>query len=185
MEGADTGGPSPPKQPLKTATPNVVGPRPSAAHHESSSATLSFNPYDEVSNTSAAKTAPKLPPNRHEHVEDAQIDMVPLHGNAVLKQKDNLVHEAHGNHDLKPYKPLSVLRLRLWLATCVAFTILAPLVSIIMGVTLHARDMRYPGDEGLDVFPGRTVSRCLSEDRRRSLNNPHLTDRFRSRVDLC
>ncbi|TEB34001.1 hypothetical protein FA13DRAFT_1730316 [Coprinellus micaceus] len=142
MDGADTGGPSPPKQPLKTATPSVVGPRPSAAHHESSSATLSFNPYDEVSNTSAAKTARKLQPNRHEHVEDAQ---------------DRHVHEAHGNHDLKPYKPLGVLRLRLWLATCVAFTILAPLVSIIMGVTLHARDMRYPGDEGLDVFPGRTI----------------------------
>lgn len=185
MEGVDTGSPSPPKQPLNAAAPNVVGPRPSAAHHESSSATLSFNPYEEASNTSSTKAAPKLQPNRHEHVENSQIGMVPLQSNAVLKQKDILVHDAHGNHDLNPYKPLSVLRLRLWLATCVAFAILAPLVSIIMGVTLHARDMHYPGDEGLDVFPGRTVSRFLSEGRPRSLHNPHFTDRFRSRVDLC
>jgi hypothetical protein len=56
-----------------------------------------------------------------------------------------------------PPKRLSPRRLKWWLAICAAFTILAPVISIIMGWTLHAREMRYPGPGNITLFPGRTV----------------------------
>ncbi|KAH6911934.1 hypothetical protein BKA70DRAFT_1098864 [Coprinopsis sp. MPI-PUGE-AT-0042] len=52
---------------------------------------------------------------------------------------------------------MSVLRIRLWIAFCVAFFVLAPVVSILLGVNLHARDMQYIQLDRPD-FPGRTVA---------------------------
>ena len=65
------------------------------------------------------------------------------------------------NHDgspPKPAKPMSILRIRLWIALCVAFFVLAPLISVLLGYQLHAKDMDYgPIDH---LFEGRTVSAC-------------------------
>jgi hypothetical protein len=53
-------------------------------------------------------------------------------------------------------KPMSVLRIRLWIAFCVAFFVLAPVVSILLGVSLHAKDMHYDQLERPE-YDGRTV----------------------------
>ncbi|KAJ2919612.1 hypothetical protein MD484_g799, partial [Candolleomyces efflorescens] len=54
-------------------------------------------------------------------------------------------------------RPLSPTRLKWWLAICAAFAILAPAISIVMGWTLHAREMTYPGPGNITLFPGRTL----------------------------
>ncbi|TFK29101.1 hypothetical protein FA15DRAFT_700381 [Coprinopsis marcescibilis] len=54
-------------------------------------------------------------------------------------------------------KPMSISRLRWWLGTCVAFAVLAPVISVTMGMTLHATDMQYPAPPPSAEFPGRTV----------------------------
>ncbi|RXW22275.1 hypothetical protein EST38_g3568 [Candolleomyces aberdarensis] len=55
-------------------------------------------------------------------------------------------------------KRLSPTRVKWWLAVCVAFTILAPVISIIMGWTLHAKEMAYPGPGDIPLFQGRTIN---------------------------
>lgn len=47
--------------------------------------------------------------------------------------------------------------LRWWIASCLAFLALAPLVSIMLGLHLHARDFQYSADATAPEFVGRTV----------------------------
>ncbi|KDR83260.1 hypothetical protein GALMADRAFT_276159, partial [Galerina marginata CBS 339.88] len=48
--------------------------------------------------------------------------------------------------------------LRGWIACCIVFLVVAPLVSILLGLHLHARDFQYIPDENLSPpFDGRTV----------------------------
>ena len=48
--------------------------------------------------------------------------------------------------------------LRTWIASCVVFLVIAPLVSILLGLHLHARDFQYIPDENISPpFNGRTV----------------------------
>ncbi|TFK29099.1 hypothetical protein FA15DRAFT_700379 [Coprinopsis marcescibilis] len=58
-------------------------------------------------------------------------------------------------------KPMSVNRLRWWIGMCVAFVVLAPVISVAMGMTLHARDMQYPGPPQSAEFQGRTVRAAM------------------------
>lgn len=77
-------------------------------------------------------------------------------------------------------KPLSPARLKWWIAICVAFTFLAPAISIGMGVTLHAREMTYPGPGNITLFNGRTVC-CSSLGCNNALLNSLIYDRSSSR----
>lgn len=47
--------------------------------------------------------------------------------------------------------------LRCWIGSAVAFLILAPLISIILGLHLHARDFQYIPDDDIVSFNGRTL----------------------------
>lgn len=144
---------------------DTLGPLPTSIQRSNGhrrQSTIAFNPYEETAKAIAAENAPKFEPNRPQHAQDAPVDTSISQGDVLLIQKDE-VHEHHegqqGAVGMHHPKLLGRIRLRLWLATCLAFVILAPLISIIMGVTLHAKEMRYPGGEGLNVFSGRTV-RC-------------------------
>ncbi|KAG2008798.1 hypothetical protein CC2G_014190 [Coprinopsis cinerea AmutBmut pab1-1] len=48
-------------------------------------------------------------------------------------------------------------RVRFWFWFSVAFTLLAPIVSIVLGITLHDKDMTYPVPSA-DNFDGRTLN---------------------------
>jgi len=47
--------------------------------------------------------------------------------------------------------------LRCWIVSAVAFLVLAPLVSIILGLHLHSRDFQYIPDDDIVPFNGRTL----------------------------
>jgi hypothetical protein len=54
-----------------------------------------------------------------------------------------------------PPKAPTVLRLRLWMCSCLAFLVLAPIVSIFIGLNLHVRDFK--NNDKPSVFTSRTV----------------------------
>lgn len=104
---------------------------------------VAYDPYVE---DNAAPTSTDLHPNRRQSTRSLS--------QSPGKGPDNWFPEA----STKPTpKEPSAKRLIGWLVTCVAFVILAPVISIVMGVTMHARDMAYPGNDGLPQFNGRIL----------------------------
>ena len=47
--------------------------------------------------------------------------------------------------------------LRCWIGSAVAFLVVAPLISVIIGLHLHTRDFQYAPDKNIVPFNGRTL----------------------------
>ena len=56
-----------------------------------------------------------------------------------------------------PSSPSDPKRLRWWIFSCIAFVIIAPAISTIIGLKLHGGDLKYEGAKDTG-FSGRTVS---------------------------
>ena len=48
-------------------------------------------------------------------------------------------------------------RLRLWIFCCLAFIVIAPTVSTIIGIKIHAGQLSFDGSKQSSSYPGRTV----------------------------
>ncbi|KAF6748201.1 hypothetical protein DFP72DRAFT_1074469 [Ephemerocybe angulata] len=119
-------------------------PRPSN-RRDTSRTVLSYDPYAEV--TAVPPSPSELQPNRRNTVQAINIE-----------RNDSSSTQVHAKGDSgKVAKVPSRARLVWWLATCAVFVILAPVIAILMGVTLHAREMSYSGAGGIEQFAGRTI----------------------------
>lgn len=132
---------------------------------ETANTFTTFDPYREESITNNSPKPPVVPqPNRRKHTQiiaesprTMSLDAGGQEKRHPQGAKEQTLGWFHEPVPTPPTKPLSPLRLKLWLGMCIAFTILAPVISIVLGVTAHSREMSYPGTDA-PPFDGRTVS---------------------------
>jgi hypothetical protein len=145
--------------PQKVAPPK--GGRFPFSRRETSQRTLTFDPYAEEAARQAELASHKqesvLQPNRRKGTQLRYASPQGTGETANYEDGRGFFPENVSSSMKFPPKPLSPARLKWWIGICVAFTVLAPVIAIVMGATLHAREMKYPGPGNLTLFNGRTV----------------------------